>query len=128
TLARGWDYLPTYQTGDIIAGTSTIQNDPELLEKALRAYYRAYDYAKAHYDDYVPWLTEQLPRAIEQAIELEDVIWETKAALDLDAVADSQRIEIEVGHQDEEYDVEDFVDLRFIPEEFVKEFSYPDPE
>lgn len=132
TLARGWDYLPTYQTGDIIAGTKTITEDPELLRKALEAYFTAYDYAKTHYDEYVPWLTKKLPsiapEAIEKAIDLEDVIWENNAALDLDAVDESQDIEIAVGHQDKRFDVEKYTDLRFVPEEFVKEFSYPDPK
>lgn len=132
TLARGWDYLPTYQTGDIIAGTKTIEQEPELLRKALLAYFTAYDYAKTHYDEYVPWLTKKLPsidpKAIEKAIELEDVIWENNAALDLDAVNKSQDIEIEIGHQDKRFDVEKYADLRFIPKKFVKEFTYPDPK
>ncbi|MFE6997612.1 ABC transporter substrate-binding protein [Microbacterium sp. NPDC057659] len=132
TLARGWDYLPTYQTGDIIAGTKTIAEHPELLRKALRAYFTAYDYAKTHYDEYVPWLTKKLPaiapEAVEKAIELEDVIWENNAALDLDAVDKSQDVEIAVGHQDKRFDVDKYTDLRFIPEEFVKEFTYPDPK
>lgn len=132
TLARGWDYLPTYQTGDIIAGTQTIEKSPELLKKALHAYYRAYDYAKSHYDEYVPWLQKQLPSldpdAVAEAIRLEDVIWEGNAALDIEAVDASQDIEIEIGHQSERFDVEEYVDLRFIPEEYIKEFSYPDPK
>nr|WP_274636459.1 ABC transporter substrate-binding protein [Microbacterium bovistercoris] len=132
TLARGWDYLPTYQTGDIIAGTKTIEQQPELLKKALRAYYAAYDYAKTHYDDYIPWLQHNLPSidpaAVKQAIETEDVIWEDNAKLDLDAVDSSQDVEIAVGHQKEKYDVSKYVDQRFIPDEFVKPFRYPDPK
>ncbi len=131
-LARGWEYLPTYQTGDLIAGDVTIAEHPDVLRAGLRAYYRAYDYAKSHYDEYIPWLEDKLgtidPEAVRQAIELEDVIWEGNAALDLDAIDDSQRIEIEVGHQKELYDTEKHVDLSFIPDEYVLDFVYPDPK
>ncbi|MGF3056756.1 ABC transporter substrate-binding protein [Microbacterium sp. YY-01] len=132
TLARGWDYLPTYQTGALIASTTLIDSNPELLEKTLRAYYRAYDHAKDNYDDYVPWLITQLPSlnpdAVRTAIDREDVIWETNANLDLDAINDSQQLEIDFGHQNEKYDTEKYVDLRFIPEEFTLNFVYPDPK
>lgn len=132
TLARGWEYLPTYQTGDLIAGDVTIENEPEVLEAGLRVYYRAYEFAKENYDDYIPWLQEKLstidPEAVRQSIELEDVIWEGNAAIDFDAIEDSQRIEIEVGHQDDYYDAEKFIDLSFIPEEYVYDFVYPDPK
>ncbi|WP_203580193.1 ABC transporter substrate-binding protein [Microbacterium hibisci] len=132
TLARGWEYLPTYQTGDLIAGDVTIANEPEVLEAGLRVYYRAYEYAKANYDDYIPWLQEKLstidPEAVRQAIELEDVIWEGNAAIDLEAIEESQRIEIEVGHQDDYYDAEKYIDLSHVPEEYVYDFVYPDPK
>ncbi|MEQ6896071.1 ABC transporter substrate-binding protein [Microbacterium sp. KR10-403] len=132
TLARGWEYLPTYQTGDLIAGTKTIADQPELLRKTLKAYYESYDYAKAHYDEYLPWLKKHLPSinpdAVAKAISLEDVIWEDNANLDLDAIDASQDIEIEVGHQKERYDTRKYVDLDFIPKEFVKPFTYPDPQ
>lgn len=132
TLARGWDYLPRYQTGDLIAGTQTIEKNPELLKKALRAYYRAYDYAKSHYDEYIPFLQKQIASlpadVVAKAIELEDVIWENNAKLDVDAVDESQKIEIEIGHQKEPFDVEKYVDQSFLPEEYVKDFVYPDPK
>lgn len=132
TLARSWEYLPTYQTGDLIAGTKTIQNDPGLLRKALKAYYEAYAYAKSHDDDYIPWLEKHLPsinpEAVKKAIAVEDAIWEDNANLDLKAIDASQDVEIEVGHQKERYDTARYVDLDFIPKEFVKPFSYPDPK
>ncbi|MET4156834.1 ABC transporter substrate-binding protein [Agromyces sp. PvR057] len=130
TLARGWDYLPTYHTGVLIASDATIADDPDLLERALRAYFETYTYTKAHYDEYVPWLQEQLdtidPEAVAQAIEAEDEIWDNNPDVDFDAIADTQEIEIAVGNQDEEYDAEKFIDLRFIPQEFVKPFEYPE--
>ena len=132
TLARGWEYLPTYQTGTLIAGDGVIRNDPELLKAGLRAYYRAYKLAKESYDEYIPWLQEKLStidtEAVRKAIELEDVIWEGNAAIDLDAVRRSQEIEIEVGHQKKLYDAGKLIDQRFIPAEFALPFVYPDPK
>jgi ABC-type nitrate/sulfonate/bicarbonate transport system substrate-binding protein len=132
TLARGWEYLPTYQTGTLIAGDGVIKNDPELLRAGLKAYFRAYRYAKENYDEYIPWLQGKLAtidkEAVKQAIELEDLIWEGNAAIDLDAVRKSQDIEIEVGHQKKLYDAEKLIDQRFIPNEFKLPFTYPDPK
>lgn len=132
TLARGWEYLPTYQTGTLIAGTDVIDDDPELLRAGLRAYYRSYRYAKEHYDEYIPWLQQKLStidgEAVRRAIELEDVIWEGNAAVDLDAVRKSQDVEIAVGHQKKPYDAQKLIDQRFIPAEFALPFTYPDPK
>ncbi|MFC3999403.1 ABC transporter substrate-binding protein [Nocardiopsis sediminis] len=128
TLARGWEYLPTYHTGVLIAGESTIESDPELLRNGLEAYFRSYTYAKEHYDEYLPWLKEQLDTidgdAVEAAIEAEDPIWDANPAIDREAIRDTQEIEIEVGHQDGLYDAEAHIDERFIPEEYVKPFDY----
>ncbi|MFC9559544.1 ABC transporter substrate-binding protein [Agromyces sp. NPDC056965] len=132
TLARGWDFLPSYHTGVLIASDATISDDPELLERALRAYFTTYTYTKEHYDEYLPWLQDQLdtidPEAVAQAIEAEDEIWDNNPDVDFDAIADTQEIEIAVGNQEEEYDAEKFIDLRFIPQEFVKPFSSPEPK
>lgn len=130
TLARGWDYLPTYHTGALIASDDTIANDPDLLERTLRAYFTSYTYAKEHYDEYLPWLKKQLktidPEAVAEAIAAEDEIWDNNPDVDFDAIKATQAIEIEVGNQDDYYDAEKFIDLRFIPKEFVKPFSYPE--
>jgi NitT/TauT family transport system substrate-binding protein len=128
TLARGWDYLPTYHTGVLIAGDKVIADDPDLLTRGLRAYFKSYTYAKANYGEYIPWLQKQLkvdPRAVKLAIEQEDDIWDANPAVDPVAIAATQKIEIEWGNQKEAYPVEKFLDLRFIPSEYVKPFSYP---
>lgn len=128
TLARGWDYLPTYHTGVLIAGDDVIANDPDLLERGLRAYFRSYTYAKENYDEYIPWLQAQLhlePEAVRQAILQEDGIWDNNPAVDPQAIADTQAVEIELSNQAEPYDAEKFIDQRFIPQEYVKPFVYP---
>jgi ABC-type nitrate/sulfonate/bicarbonate transport system substrate-binding protein len=129
TLARGWDYLPTYHTGVLIAGNDVIANDPDLLERGLRAYFRSYTYAKEHHDEYIPWLQAQLhidPEAVRQAIKQEDDIWDNNPAVDPKAIADTQEVEIQLGNQKEPYDAAAFIDERFIPKEYVKPFAYPE--
>lgn len=131
TLARGWDYLPTYHTGVLIAGNDVIDNDPELLRKSLRAYFKAYTYAKEHYDEYLPWLKSKLPtidpKAVELALRQEDDIWDNNPAVDPVAIADTQAVEIEFGLQDAPYDAGKYIDTQFIPQEYVKDFTYPRP-
>lgn len=131
TLARGWDYLPTYHTGVLIAGNDVIDNDPDLLRRSLRAYFKAYTYAKEHYDEYLPWLKAELgtidPKAVELALRQEDDIWDNNPAVDPVAIRDTQDIEIEMGLQDVRYDAGKYIDTQFIPQEYVKDFTYPRP-
>ncbi|WP_019925063.1 ABC transporter substrate-binding protein [Nocardia sp. BMG111209] len=131
TLARGWDYLPTYHTGVLIAGNDVIDKNPDLLRHGLRAYFTAYTYAKEHYDEYLPWLKSKLgtidPQAVEAALKQEDDIWDDNPAIDPKAISDTQDIEISVGFQNTRYDADKYIDTRFIPQEFVKPFSYPKP-
>ncbi|MFI0471034.1 ABC transporter substrate-binding protein [Saccharopolyspora sp. 5N102] len=128
TLARAWDYLPEYHTGVLIAGDDVIQHSPDVLRRALRAYFRSYTEAKRNYATYVPWLQGQLkinPAAVEQAIKQEDDVWDNNPDVDFAAIEHSQDVEIEVGNQDRRYDSAKLIDLRFIPEEYKKPFSYP---
>lgn len=129
TLARGWDYLPTYHTGVLIAGSALIDRDPDLLTRGLRAYFKSYTEAKANYADYVPWLKSRLkinPEAVQRAIDQEDEIWDANPAVDPFAIAETQKIEVANGYQKEIFDDSKFLDLRFIPTEYVKPFSYPE--
>jgi len=129
TLARGWDYLPTYHTGVLIAGDRLIANDPDLLRRGLRAYFKSYTYAKANYPEYLPWLQARLklnPRAVELALRQEDDVWDNNPDVDPVAIQDTQRIEIEQQNQKAPYDAKKYIDLRFVPREYVKPFQYPD--
>ncbi|MQY25852.1 ABC transporter substrate-binding protein [Nocardia aurantia] len=131
TLARGWDYLPSYHTGVLIAGNDVVDKNPDLLRHGLRAYFTAYTYAKEHHDEYLPWLKSKLgtidPQAVEAALKQEDDIWDDNPAIDPKAISDTQDIEISVGFQNSRYDADKYIDTRFIPQEFVKPFSYPKP-
>ncbi|MHC2438339.1 ABC transporter substrate-binding protein [Bradyrhizobium sp. USDA 4451] len=128
TLARAWDYLPTYHTGVLIAGDAVIAGDPDLLRRGLRAYFKSYTYAKAHYDEYLPWLQARLkinPEAVKRALYQEDDVWDANPAIDPKAIHDTQQLEIDVGNQKEFYDAAKYIDERFIPQEYVKPFVYP---
>lgn len=122
-LVRAWTDLPkTYHTGALIAADSTIRNDPDVLKRTLRAYFASYAYAKAHYAEYVPWLEKHLPidpRAIELSIQQDDVIWDDNPMLYPDALEKTQEIDMALGDQPQHYDAGKYVDLRFIPQEFV---------
>ncbi|OVZ55349.1 hypothetical protein CDO44_24355 [Pigmentiphaga sp. NML080357] len=128
TLARGWDYLPTYHTGVLIAGDRLIAADPDLLRRGLRAYFKSYAYAKAHYPEYLPWLQARLklnPRAVELALKQEDDIWDNNPDVDPAAIEATQRVEIAQQNQKVLYDAGKYIDLRFLPREYVKPFVYP---
>lgn len=130
TLARAWDYLPKYHTGVLIAGDDVIRDHPDVLRRALRAYFASYTDAKRNYAEYVPWLQGRLklnPEAVARAIRQEDDVWDNNPDVDFAAIEHSQDIEIEVGNQDHRYAANEFIDLRFIPQEFRRPFSYPAP-
>jgi hypothetical protein len=48
-------------------------------------------------------------------LESERDIWENKPELDLKALDDTQNIQIELGFQDEKYDINKIIDTRFLP-------------
>lgn len=129
TLARGWEYLPKYHTGALISGTSTITKSPDVLKRALAAYFEIYTYTKAHESAYIPWLQKQLktidPRAVKAAIEQENDIWDSNPAIDLTAINESQKIEVAAGHQTSVFDPKPYIDTDLIPQKYVKPFSYP---
>lgn len=56
----------------LIAGNDVIDNDPNLLRRSLRAYFKSYTYAKERYHEYLPWLKSKLgaidPKAVEFAL------------------------------------------------------------
>ncbi|GAE05780.1 hypothetical protein [Paenibacillus sp. JCM 10914] len=55
------------------------------------------------------------PEVLDLALEREEVLWENNPDVDISALNDTQQIQKELGFQDEIYEVEDIIDLRFIP-------------
>jgi NitT/TauT family transport system substrate-binding protein len=117
-LARGWDYLPTFHTGVLAARNGFIQEHPDLLEKMLRAYFKSQEYAKSHLDEYTEYVLRRMNidrDVLEKAFRREEPIWENNPDVDMGAIEDTQRIHMEVGFQDQIYDLSNIIDLRFIP-------------
>jgi hypothetical protein len=61
---------------------------------------------------------------VELALRQEDDIWDNNPAVDPVAIRDTQDIEIEMGLQDVRYDADKYIDTQFIPQEYVKDFTF----
>lgn len=119
-LARGWDYLPTFHTGVLVSRNDFIEQSPELLEKLLRAYFKSQEYAKNNLDEYKTYFLENVKvnaDAVDKAFEREFELWENNPDVDLNALQDTQQVQVDLGFQDEIYDIKDLLDLRFIPKQ-----------
>lgn len=117
-LARGWDYLPTFHTGVLVASNDLIQNHPDIVKKLIETYFKANEYAKNNIDELLEFGTKYMNidrDILRKALESEMDIWENKPELDLKALDDTQNIQIELGFQDEKYDLDKIIDTRFLP-------------
>lgn len=117
-LAKGWDYLPTFHTGVLVSRNDFIEKHPDLVEKLLRAYFKSQEYAKSNLDEYKKYFLEnvKVDQAVaDKAFERENVLWENNPDVDLNALQDTQQVQVDLGFQDEVYDIKDLLDLSFIP-------------
>jgi ABC-type nitrate/sulfonate/bicarbonate transport system substrate-binding protein len=117
-LAKGYDYLPTFHTGVLVASDSFIQNNPEELKKIIKAYYDSWTYAKDNEEELLDFGADyiQIDReTLKKALESELALWELKPEVDVSAINDTQDVQIELGFQDEKYDVTGFIDESFLP-------------
>lgn len=117
-LAAGYDYLPRFHTGVIVANNKFIAGSPRLLEKFLRAYFRSNEYAKAHLDEYKAFYAKRLsvdPKVVDAAVRRELPIWANDPKVSLDEVQETQQVQLALGFQKEIYDAAKFVNLAFIP-------------
>ncbi len=117
-LAAGYDYLPRFHTGVIVANNKFIAGSPQLLEKFLRAYFRSNEYAKAHLDEYKAFYAKRLsvdPKVVDAAVRRELPIWANDPKVSLDEVQETQQVQLALGFQKEIYDAAKFVNLAFVP-------------
>jgi ABC-type nitrate/sulfonate/bicarbonate transport system substrate-binding protein len=117
-LAKGWDYLPTFHTGVEITSTPFAQQNPDVVRKFLKAYFRSAIYAKQHEDEFRDYAISQIkvPAAVEDsALKREEPIWENKPEVDPNALRDTQEIQRSFGFQDQIYDTGKVVDGSFLP-------------
>jgi len=117
-LARGWDYLPTFHTGVLVASDDLIQNHPDIVKKLTETYFKVNEYAKSNPDELLEFGIKYMKidrDILKKALESEMDIWENKPELDLKALDDTQDIQIDLGFQDEKYDLDKIIDTRFLP-------------
>ncbi|WP_135551836.1 ABC transporter substrate-binding protein [Paenibacillus cymbidii] len=117
-LAKGWDYLPNFHTGVLISRNDYIEKHPDGVEKLLRAYFKSQEYAKSHLDEYKAYFLSKIkidPAAVDKAFERELVLWENVPNVDKQSLLETQQIQKDLGFQDQIYDVDKILDLRFIP-------------
>lgn len=119
-LAKGWDYLPNFHTGVLVAGSDFVEKHSDVVEKLLRAYFKSQEYAKSHLNEYKTYFLTQVKvdsKAVDKAFERELVLWENKPDIDKQALQETQQIQVDLGFQDKIYDVDKILDLRFIPKQ-----------
>ncbi|MBP1996531.1 ABC transporter substrate-binding protein [Paenibacillus eucommiae] len=117
-LAKGWDYLPDFHTGVLAARNDFINEHPELIEKLLRAYFKSQEYAKSNFDEYKTFFLTKVkvdPAAVDKAFERENVLWENNPDVNKEVLQKTQQIQVDLGFQDQIYDLDKILDLRFIP-------------
>ncbi|MGI2294444.1 ABC transporter substrate-binding protein [Paenibacillus sp. GXUN7292] len=119
-LAKGWDYLPNFHTGVLVASDSFIAKNPEAIEKLLRAYLKSQEYAKANLDEYKQYFSQHVKidaEVLDAMFEREDVLWENNLNVDQAALQETQEIQVQLGFQEKVYGLEEILDLRFIPKQ-----------
>lgn len=117
-LAKGWDYLPNFHTGVLVSQNDFIAKHPDAVEKLLRAYFKSQEYAKSHLDEYKKFFLTQVkidPAAVDKAFEREMVLWENKPDVNKQSLQETQQTQLELGFQDQIYDIDKILDLRYMP-------------
>jgi ABC-type nitrate/sulfonate/bicarbonate transport system substrate-binding protein len=117
-LARGWDYLPNFHTGVLMASDQAIKENGEAIKRLLSAYFKSQEYAKEHLDEFKAFYLANIKvneDVLETTLNRENEIWENNPDVSKDALIETQEIQKELGFQDQIYDVEKLLDLSFIP-------------
>ena len=117
-LAKGWEYLPTYHTGVLVASDNLIKNSPETVKKLIEVYFKSNQYAKDNPDELLDFGTKYMnidSNILQKALESEKEIWENVPELDMKALDNTQNIQMELGFQEEKFDIEKIIDTSFLP-------------
>jgi ABC-type nitrate/sulfonate/bicarbonate transport system substrate-binding protein len=116
-LARGWDYLPNFHTGVLMASDQAIKENGEAIKRLLSAYFKSQEYAKEHLDEFKAFYLANIKvneDVLEATLNRENEIWENNPDVSKDALIETQEIQKELVFQDQIYDIEKLLDLRFI--------------
>lgn len=117
-LARGWDYLPNFHTGVLMASDQAIKENGEAIKRLLSAYFKSQVYAKEHLDEFKAFYLANIKvneEVLETTLNRENEIWENNPDVSKEALIETQEIQKELGFQDQIYDVEKLLNLSFIP-------------
>lgn len=117
-LCNGWDYVPQFNTGVLIASDKFIKSNPEGVKRVIAAYFKSNEYAKEHQDEFLDFATKYLntPKdTLKKALDPERELWENEPNIDLETLKTTQELQKKWGFQKEIYDVDKIVDLSFIP-------------
>ncbi|CAM4465883.1 ABC transporter substrate-binding protein [Paenibacillus phoenicis] len=115
-LAKTWEYLPDYHTGVLVASQKLIDEQPDVVERVLEVYFYANEYAKTHFDEFIPWAAEYLnldEETTREAIEAEIELWENNPIVDVDRLQVTEDLLTEYGMQRDKVSVDGTVDNQF---------------
>jgi NitT/TauT family transport system substrate-binding protein len=118
-LAKGWDYVPNFNTGALVASDKFIKSNPETVKKVIEVYFKSNEYAKEHQDEFLEFATKYLniPKdTLVKALEPERELWENEPNINIETLKTTQELQKKWGFQKEIYDVDKIVDLSFIPQ------------
>jgi NitT/TauT family transport system substrate-binding protein len=117
-LAKGYEYLPSFHTGVLVASDKFIAEHPEELRQIIKAYYKSWTYAKENLSETVEFGAKYVEidkDVLRAALESELEIWANEPKVDTGAINDTQDTQIELGFQTEKYDVTPFINESFLP-------------
>jgi NitT/TauT family transport system substrate-binding protein len=118
-MYKGYDVIPDLHTGVLLASDKFIRDHPEDFKKILAAYYKSWIYAKEHMDETVAFGSKYIDidaDVLKSALDSEMIIWDNIPQVNIDAINKTQDIQIELGFQDEKYDISGSIDERFLPD------------
>lgn len=118
-LGKGYEYLPTFHTGVLVASDKFIAEHPDELRKIIKAYYKSWTYAKENLDETIEFGSKYVeidPEILRAVLESELEIWANEPSVDINSLNDTQDTQIELGFQEEKYDLTPYIDQSFLPE------------
>ncbi len=116
---NGWDYLPKYQWGVMVARPDFIAAHPDRVRSVVRGAVRAIRHGAEHPDEWAAFFAEYygVPLAVSRRVVAQDfALLERNAQLDLEGLEKAIELQYALGAIPRRLRVEDIVDLRFVPE------------
>lgn len=115
-LGKTWEFMPDYNTGVLVATSSLISEQPETVERVLQVYYYANQYAKEHFDVFIPWAAQYLnidEETAKKTFESELELWENDPVVQAERLQETENLLTKYAMQKEAYDVTSVYDNQF---------------